>query len=89
MIAIQRHLSSGGQVLVYLNRRGYAPTLFCPACGWVAPCPRCGMNGGELVEDGTSRFRYRVKCKACGWYTEFVSLERRSAEALERGEGAS
>ena len=26
---------------MYLNRRGYAPTLFCPACGWVAPCPRC------------------------------------------------
>ena len=32
------------------------------------------MNGGEVLEDGTSRFRYRVKCKACGWYTEFVSL---------------
>jgi primosomal protein N' (replication factor Y) (superfamily II helicase) len=28
-------------VLLYLNRRGYAPSLFCPACGWVAPCPRC------------------------------------------------
>ncbi|MCE3285961.1 MAG: primosomal protein [Steroidobacteraceae bacterium] len=41
VVAIQRHLSAGGQVLVYLNRRGYAPTLFCPACGWVAPCPRC------------------------------------------------
>ena len=40
----------------------------------LAPCPRCGMNGGEVVEDGTSRFRYRVKCSACGWYTEFVSL---------------
>jgi primosomal protein N' (replication factor Y) len=41
VVAIQRHLAAGGQVLVYLNRRGYAPTLFCPACGWVAPCPRC------------------------------------------------
>ena len=41
MLAIGRHLGAGGQVLVYLNRRGYAPTLFCPACGWVAPCPRC------------------------------------------------
>jgi primosomal protein N' (replication factor Y) len=41
VLAIQRHLGAGGQVLVYLNRRGYAPTLFCPACGWVAPCPRC------------------------------------------------
>jgi primosomal protein N' (replication factor Y) len=41
VLAIQRHLAAGGQVLVYLNRRGYAPTLFCPGCGWVAPCPRC------------------------------------------------
>ena len=41
VLAIRRHLDAGGQVLVYLNRRGYAPTLFCPGCGWVAPCPRC------------------------------------------------
>jgi primosomal protein N' (replication factor Y) (superfamily II helicase) len=41
VLAIQRHLVAGGQVLLYLNRRGYAPTLFCPGCGWVAPCPRC------------------------------------------------
>ena len=41
VLAIQRHLAAGGQVLVYLNRRGYAPTLFCPGCGWIAPCPRC------------------------------------------------
>ena len=41
VLTIQRHLAAGGQVLVYLNRRGYAPTLFCPGCGWIAPCPRC------------------------------------------------
>ncbi len=31
LLAIRRHLDAGGQVLIYLNRRGYAPTLFCPA----------------------------------------------------------
>ena len=41
LLAMKRHLDAGGQVLLYLNRRGYAPSLFCPACGWVAPCPRC------------------------------------------------
>jgi primosomal protein N' (replication factor Y) (superfamily II helicase) len=41
MQAIERHLSSGGQVIVFLNRRGYAPSLFCNACGWVAPCAHC------------------------------------------------
>jgi primosomal protein N' (replication factor Y) len=40
-LAIARHLAAGGQVLLYLNRRGFAPTLFCPGCGWSAPCPNC------------------------------------------------
>ena len=39
--AIQRHLGDKGQVLVFLNRRGYAPTLFCSGCGWIAPCKSC------------------------------------------------
>jgi primosomal protein N' (replication factor Y) len=41
MQAIKQHLSAGGQVIVFLNRRGYAPSLFCNACGWVAPCAHC------------------------------------------------
>lgn len=41
MLAIRHHLDADGQVLLYLNRRGYAPTLFCPECGWAAPCKRC------------------------------------------------
>ena len=39
--AIERHLGEKGQVLVFLNRRGYAPTLFCYQCGWIAPCKSC------------------------------------------------
>jgi primosomal protein N' (replication factor Y) len=41
MQAIGRHLAERGQVIVFLNRRGYAPSLFCNACGWVAPCAHC------------------------------------------------
>ncbi len=41
MLNIRKHLDAQGQVLVYLNRRGFAPVLFCPECGWSAPCPRC------------------------------------------------
>jgi primosomal protein N' (replication factor Y) (superfamily II helicase) len=41
MQAIGQHLEDGGQVIVFLNRRGYAPSLFCNACGWVAPCAHC------------------------------------------------
>jgi primosomal protein N' (replication factor Y) len=39
--AIDRHLREGGQVLLYINRRGYAPTLACTACGWIATCQQC------------------------------------------------
>ncbi len=39
--AIDRHLQAGSQVLLYINRRGYAPTLACTACGWIAPCQEC------------------------------------------------
>ena len=38
---IRATLESGNQVLVFLNRRGYAPTLECPDCGWLAECRHC------------------------------------------------
>jgi primosomal protein N' (replication factor Y) len=38
---IRRHLGAGGQVLVFLNRRGYAPVLLCTGCGWQAACEGC------------------------------------------------
>jgi len=39
--AIRETLAAGKQVLVFLNRRGFAPTLICHQCGWVAQCPHC------------------------------------------------
>ena len=41
---MRRHLDAGDQVLLFLNRRGYAPVLFCPACGWSAHCTRCDAH---------------------------------------------
>ncbi|PKM04328.1 MAG: primosomal protein N' [Gammaproteobacteria bacterium HGW-Gammaproteobacteria-6] len=39
--AIGEHLQRGNQVLVFINRRGFAPTLMCHDCGWIAECTRC------------------------------------------------
>ncbi|NLC37592.1 MAG: primosomal protein N' [Alcaligenaceae bacterium] len=39
--AMQERLTAGEQVLVFINRRGYAPVLNCSSCGWVSQCPRC------------------------------------------------
>ena len=58
--AIERHLEAGGQVLVFLNRRGYAPTLLCTACGWIAPCRDCDAR---LTVHLAAR---RLRCHHCG-----------------------
>jgi primosomal protein N' (replication factor Y) len=58
--AMERHLREDGQVLVFLNRRGYAPTLLCTACGWVAPCSECDAR---LTVHLSAR---RLKCHHCG-----------------------
>jgi primosomal protein N' (replication factor Y) len=58
--AIERHLAEAGQVLVFLNRRGYAPTLLCTACGWIAPCRECDAR--LTVHQGAGRLR----CHHCG-----------------------
>jgi primosomal protein N' (replication factor Y) (superfamily II helicase) len=39
--AITQTLAAGSQVLVFLNRRGFAPTLSCHECGWISDCHRC------------------------------------------------
>lgn len=38
------HLQRGHQVLVFINRRGFAPTLQCADCGWVAECKHCAAR---------------------------------------------
>ena len=58
--AIGRHLDAGGQVLVFRNRRGYAPVLFCHACGWTAQCTRCARP--MTVHRGSAR----LCCHHCG-----------------------
>ena len=39
--AIAKTLKQGHQVLVFLNRRGYAPVLICHECAWSAQCHQC------------------------------------------------
>jgi primosomal protein N' (replication factor Y) len=58
--AMERHLGAGGQVLVFLNRRGYAPTLLCTACGWIAPCSDCDAR---LTVHLAAQ---RLRCHHCG-----------------------
>lgn len=38
---IKNHIKANNQVMLFLNRRGYAPVLLCHECGWIAECLRC------------------------------------------------
>ncbi len=58
--AIRHHLEAGNQVILFLNRRGYAPSVICHKCGWVLDCQRC---------DATMTFhqqRQKLCCHHCG-----------------------
>ncbi|MCP5143463.1 MAG: primosomal protein N' [Gammaproteobacteria bacterium] len=58
--AITRRLARGEQSLLFLNRRGYAPTLMCHQCGEAAQCNRCHAR---LVYH---KWRSKLVCHHCG-----------------------
>lgn len=58
--SVSKHLAAGGQVLLFLNRRGYAPALLCHACGWVARCERCDSSMTLY------QAQRRLRCHHCG-----------------------
>lgn len=58
--AIRQTLQRGEQVMIFLNRRGFAPTLYCPACGWQATCEHCSVNLTWHAR------RNRLMCHHCG-----------------------
>ncbi|RZU48269.1 replication restart DNA helicase PriA [Fluviicoccus keumensis] len=59
--AIALRLNHDEQVLVFINRRGFAPVLLCHDCGWQAVCPRCDART-TLHRDPV-----RLHCHHCGY----------------------
>ncbi|WP_329604916.1 primosomal protein N' [Spartinivicinus ruber] len=57
---IASHLNAGNQVLVFINRRGFAPTLICHECGWLADCGQCDAH---LT---LHRYPPLLRCHHCG-----------------------
>jgi primosomal protein N' (replication factor Y) len=58
--AIGRHLGAGNQVLLFLNRRGFAPALFCTNCQKVEQCTRCDARLTVHAKAG------ELRCHHCG-----------------------
>ncbi len=57
---IDRHLEQDGQVLLFLNRRGYAPTYMCFECSHMIECSACDAK--MIVH----RTKHRLECHHCG-----------------------
>lgn len=62
---IARALDADGQVLVFKNRRGYAPVLICHDCGWSAHCHRCSTPTSPTPMTVHAGGR-RLQCHHCG-----------------------
>ena len=61
---ISRSLESGEQVILFQNRRGYAPYLQCRTCGYSPRCPHCNVT---LTQHKASS---RMECHYCGYTME-------------------
>jgi primosomal protein N' (replication factor Y) len=78
--AAQEHLVRGEQVLLFLNRRGYAPLVLCRACGHRFQCPHCTS---WMV---AHKQKSRIQCHHCG-YAE--SLPQQCPECAEESKLAA
>ncbi|MFL2770998.1 MAG: primosomal protein N' [Rhodospirillaceae bacterium] len=97
--AIEETLADENQVLLFLNRRGYAPLTLCSACGYRLHCPSCTA---WLVEHRLTKLLQchhcgfaapqPDKCPTCGKTEHFVpcgpGIERVAEEAAARWPGA-
>ncbi|MDD4922610.1 MAG: primosomal protein N' [Bacteroidales bacterium] len=54
-------LAAGEQVILFQNRRGYAPVIECKSCGWVPKCERCDVS---LT---LHKYHQKLTCHYCGF----------------------
>ena len=86
--AVTDTVARGEQVLVFRNRRGYAPVLLCHACGWHAECPRCehpltlhAARRQLICHHCDYRTRQPEHCPVCG--TTELKPQGQGTERLE------
>lgn len=60
-------LNRGEQIMLFLNRRGYAGFISCRACGEVIKCPHCDVSLHE-------HNNHKLVCHYCGYTTESVKI---------------
>ncbi len=84
---IQDRLQKGEQMMLFLNRRGYAGFISCRECGHVMKCPHCDVSlsehkGGKLVCHYCGHEEMAVKnCPKCG--SKYISGFRAGTQQIE------
>ncbi len=95
---IRQTLKKGQQVLIFLNRRGFAPILLCQACGWQANCPNCSshltLHKNHLKKPAhiNSSYLYDyLKCHHCGYQiiTPKICPDCQSRNLADLGQGTT
>lgn len=73
LATMRQHLKRGKQVMVFLNRRGFSPTLICHECGWLSECTRCSTSatfhkaiGQMICHHCGEQERVPHQCPDCG-----------------------
>mgnify|MGYP003634061633 FL=1 len=63
LLEMQETLKDGNQIILFQNRRGFAPLLECLTCGYTPQCPNCDVS---LTYH---QFRNQLRCHYCGHHT--------------------
>lgn len=81
--AIKTHLEQKGQILIFLNRRGFAPALMCFDCGFVAQCKHCDAKLTLHFQSQKLRCHH---CEfSCNIYERCPSCTQRNLQPLGVG----
>ncbi len=86
---IQKHLDNNNQVLIFINRRGFAPVLLCHHCGHIAECKRCDAHLTLHQSKSHQAQAAYLQCHHCGQYKKNINQCRQchSTELIALGQG--
>jgi primosomal protein N' (replication factor Y) len=87
--ALERTLDAKEQAILFLNRRGFAPTLLCAACGQLSECPNCAVSltlhrrGGEVLRCHYCDYAIPVPTRCPSCQSDRLSEEGAGTERIE------
>ncbi|MCK5259073.1 MAG: primosomal protein N', partial [Thermoplasmatales archaeon] len=86
-LKIEETLKNNEQVILFLNRRGFAPNLICPFCGFIAKCPYCNLP--MVYHKSKKEKTSSLSCHICSYKSKKMNICPKCARGtlLYRGAG--